>query len=420
MVLDARRVVLILAVAGLLLSGAAAWVHYQLIVTPSYTTACDINATFSCTQVYLSPYGSIGGVPVALGGIFWAGLVWILAAGIEGRSAETRQVLGAYLFALGVIGLAVSAYFAYISFVVLGVKCIFCLGTYACVIGIAGAASRLPRVPLSALPGRLFADVATVVRTGTTTRSAGVLIAATLGLVVLFARLPEVTAAEALAAAAPVQSIAPSASAGGAVDQFVEYWNSLERVDVGVPADGARIVIVKFQDFMCPTCKITYEGYKPVLEKFAREMPGAIKYVEKDFPLESECNPNLNGSHVYSCEAAGAVRLAQKAGKGPEFEEWIWTNQASLTTLFIKDGLARIAGVIDFDRQYPALIPEIQRDALEGQALQVSGTPTFFIAGRAVRHFDAEQQRLRADILSAFYFERAIQLALQEAGGLNR
>jgi hypothetical protein len=91
-----------------------------------------------------------------------------------------------------------------------------------------------------------------------------------------------------------------------------------------------------------------------------------------------------------------------------------------LTTTFIKDGLARIASVTDFDRQYPALIPEIQRDALEGQALQVSGTPTFFIAGRAVRHYDAEQQRLRADILSAFYFERAIQLALQDAGGLNR
>src|SRR5207247_1147536 len=58
------------ALIGLVASAAAAWVHYQLLRNPDYSAFCDINATVSCRDAYLSQYGSIGGVPVAVAGLF--------------------------------------------------------------------------------------------------------------------------------------------------------------------------------------------------------------------------------------------------------------------------------------------------------------------------------------------------------------
>jgi hypothetical protein len=72
--------ILALALLGLAFASSSAWVHYRLLTDASYISPCDLNSTFNCSQVYLSPYGSIGGVPVAIGGMFWFGLVAIVAA----------------------------------------------------------------------------------------------------------------------------------------------------------------------------------------------------------------------------------------------------------------------------------------------------------------------------------------------------
>ena len=73
-----RRLLIAFAVLGLAASSAASWVHYRLIKNPDYTSFCDVNATVSCKEAYLSPYGSIGGVPVAVLGLLFFGLVLIL------------------------------------------------------------------------------------------------------------------------------------------------------------------------------------------------------------------------------------------------------------------------------------------------------------------------------------------------------
>src|SRR5918996_923849 len=65
----ARKLLILFAVLGLGASSAATYVHYNLIRNPDYSSFCDINATVSCRAAYLSRYGSIGGVPVALLGL---------------------------------------------------------------------------------------------------------------------------------------------------------------------------------------------------------------------------------------------------------------------------------------------------------------------------------------------------------------
>src|SRR3954466_804706 len=111
----ARKLLVAFSLLGLAASCAATYVHYNLIENPDYSSFCDINATVSCKQAYLSRYGSVGGVPVAVGGIVFFTLVLLLAwAGRKG--SRTADSAPAYIFALSTIGLAVVLYLGYASF----------------------------------------------------------------------------------------------------------------------------------------------------------------------------------------------------------------------------------------------------------------------------------------------------------------
>jgi hypothetical protein len=78
--------------------------------------------------------------------------------------------------------------------------------------------------------------------------------------------------------------------------------------------------------------------------------------VLKDYPLDSECNVNVTGGgpHPSACEAAVAVRLAQSHNRVEAMEEWLFTNQPSLTPPVVRQA-ARDVGQIDFEAKYRSL-----------------------------------------------------------------
>ncbi len=131
-----RWLILGFALLGLVFAGAAAYVHYRLLTEPNYVSPCDINARFNCSEVYLSSYGSVRGISVALTGVFFFGMVALIGALSETRAKPSPVVAPAYLFALATIGLAVVLYLGWASVVVLKTYCILCLGTYVAVIGL--------------------------------------------------------------------------------------------------------------------------------------------------------------------------------------------------------------------------------------------------------------------------------------------
>src|SRR4051812_11699466 len=143
----ARTFALVLALAGLAAMLWAAFVHHRLLFDPRYSSACDISATVSCSEVLLSRYSSAYGVPVAvLGAIWFAGAFVLIGAGTFGRQSLRENIPG-YLFALSPAGLAVVLYLAYISSAVLKVSCPLGLTADAAVIGlfiVSGAATTFP------------------------------------------------------------------------------------------------------------------------------------------------------------------------------------------------------------------------------------------------------------------------------------
>jgi uncharacterized membrane protein/protein-disulfide isomerase len=371
----ARRLIAAFAVLGL---GASAWssyVHYALLTRPGYTSFCDINGTVSCTQAYLSPYGSLWGVPVALGGLLFFTIVLLLAGFGGRRPAKNQDATAGYIFAASTVALAVVFYLAWASFFKLHAVCLLCAATYVAVIGIfivSGAASSLP---MTALSRRVPKDAMQLLRNPV---PLGLALVAAVGFISLVSAFPR---EEAASPAAAQEAFIPLTDQQRA--EFIKWYEMQPRVDVPLDAGGAKVLVVKFNDYQCPPCRNTYYAYKPILEKYAAT--GQVKYVLKHFPLEPECNTAITSPmHVAACEAASAVVMARRKGTAEKLEAWLFANQESLTRDVVRQAAADVGGVPDFDAQYERAMSEVKTDAGLGALLGFRSTPTFVINGHVI------------------------------------
>lgn len=371
----ARRVVLVLALIGLAASLTSLYVHYQMLVQPGYISFCDINQTFSCQQAYLSRYGSVRGVPVALFGVIWFGFVLMLAFLGAAGPAPVRESVPAYLFATATIGLAVVLYMAYAAFFVLKAVCVLCLTTYAAVIGlfiVSGLSSSMP--PMTTLPRRLFSDLRAIVARPALLSVVIVFLAGAVSAVAFFPSEASLRAKAAQQAAQPATADQRS--------EFERFWEAQPRITVPVPSDGAAVVIVKFTDLQCPACGQSFFDARPILSKYQAQYPGAVKFIAKDYPLQPDCNSNvLRPMHTAACDAAVAVRLARQRNKGEALEEYFYSHQPTMSPTTVREAAQTIAGVQDLDLQYPRVIESVKADVGLGRLLNVRQTPTFFING---------------------------------------
>ena len=371
----AARLAIGCALAGLAASVAAAYVHYRLLSDPSYLSFCDVSVVVSCTQVYSSRFGSVGGISVAVFGTIWFGFATLLAiAGIVAPPAA-RQNVPSYLFPWATLALAAVLYLGYASFVVLKLVCVLCLVTYAAVLGlflVTGAASPMS---LSTLPRRAVADLKLV---------------ASSPVAIALAMLFLVSAASTLAFfprdTGPRVVEAPAVPAQDERAQFEQWYTAQPRRTLDIPAEGADVLVVKFNDYQCPPCRQTYMDYKGVFAKYDAERPGAVRLVLRDFPLETECNAGVTGDlHASGCEAAVAVRLAREHRRAEALEEWLFANQPSLTPQLVELGARQVGQVTDFQARYQATLEAVKADIAFGLRLGVGATPTFFINGIMVR-----------------------------------
>jgi uncharacterized membrane protein/protein-disulfide isomerase len=398
-----RRTGLVLFLLALLALGAsisASVVHYKLLMDRTYHSVCDINQTWNCSDLYESRYGAFYGVPVAVGGVIWSAAVTLLAA--AGLRAAARPAGGergsvaGYIFILAIVGLSSVLYLGYASFFVIKTYCVFCLLTYIAVVGIFLVSGTAADGSMTDLPRRAVRDLKALVTSPVGLLASGLFVAGAIALVMFFPRQVDATTAAPAAAAAPAATLDAAQES-----EFEKWYTTLPRVPLAVPTDGAKVLIVKFNDYQCPPCRMTYEQYKPIIAKYEGLYPGKVKFVTKDYPLDPKCNANVpNGMHPSSCEAAVAVRLAKAKGRGEAMEEWLFSNQPQMTPDLVKMGVRSVAGVEDFDAKYPSTVELVKSDIAMGAALQVHATPTFFING------------VRIPVVKPEYFDKAIQYEL--------
>jgi uncharacterized membrane protein/protein-disulfide isomerase len=391
-----RLWLLVFAALGLSAALVSSYVHYQLLLDTSYASFCDVGSTMNCTQAYLSRYGSLWGVPVAVGGVLFFAMV-LAIAGLAGPvGSKARESAPGYIFAFSTLGLAFILYLAWASYFVLGNFCILCTITYVSVIAIFLISGGATTFPMKTLPARARNDMRTLASSPLGLVVALIFVAGAVAAVTVFP--DEVAASGQTAAAAPLPPVTDDERA-----RIAQWWEVQPKVEVPVPSDGAKVLIVKFNDYQCPACRITFDDYKRILPKYIAS--GQVKYVTKHYPLEPECNPHVpGGNHYASCEAAASVIMARTKGTSDKLEDWIFSHIGPpvLTPDQVKDAARTVGGITDFDAQYARAKEEIKTDAGLGQLLGVKSTPTFYINGRTP-----------TQILPAQYFEVLIQLELQ-------
>jgi len=137
------------------------------------------------------------------------------------------------------------------------------------------------------------------------------------------------------------------------------------------PAD-AVVTIVEFSDYECGYCKRAH----PVIEKIMAEFGDQVRLVYRDYPLDS---------HPKARPAAVAARCAGDQDKYWEYNKHIMENAGSLD----RTNLVTRAETVGLDmNQFNTCLdsgkydPVVETSFVEGAALGVTGTPTFFINGR--------------------------------------
>ena len=389
------------ALVGLGASGTAAYVHYQHIADPGYISFCDVNASVSCTQVYASRYGTFAGVSVAVFGVIWFAFATLLTLAVLLGSPTVQESAPAYLFAASTIGLAVVLYLGYASLVILGLVCILCVVTYAAVIALFLISGAATSIPMTTVPRRAVGDLKGLRHSPLAMALAALFLVGTASALAFFPR----------EASSIVAAGAPSSEPGDprrrrpirrALPSSCASTRRQPRMTLNVPAEGAKVLVVKFNDYLCPACGESFRAYKSVLAKYEASNPGAVRLVTRDFPLETECNTGAAApGRVRGC-GGGPAGTAQ--GRAEALEEYLFANQQGMTADKVKQAARDVGQVTDFDARYQATLEQVKADSAYGRQLGVGSTPTFFING------------VKLDgMLPAVYFDQAIAYELGRA-----
>lgn len=121
-----RGLLIVLILALSFLGIADSWYLYQSAVTDT-ALSCDIGGGLDgCNIVAQSEYSHIFGIPLALYGVGFFALIFVLAALL--LVIDTRRIYQA-LLALSVAGVAASVVFILIQFFLIKAICIYCIAS---------------------------------------------------------------------------------------------------------------------------------------------------------------------------------------------------------------------------------------------------------------------------------------------------
>ena len=135
-------------------------------------------------------------------------------------------------------------------------------------------------------------------------------------------------------------------------------------------ASKPTITIVEFGDFACSLCKSSFSTIRSI----GLEYPRDVKIIFRDYP-------QFEGS----VELALAARCAGAQGLFWPMHDKLFQNQGEI------ENLVSLAAQIGADTdefsscmENETYLPQISEDYVDGQSLEISGTPTFFVNGYKV------------------------------------
>jgi protein-disulfide isomerase len=163
------------------------------------------------------------------------------------------------------------------------------------------------------------------------------------------------------------------------------------RVFLGVDDDpmlgsaDAKVLIIEFGDYQCPSCRVFWKDVEPRLKKEYIDT-GKVKLVFRDYPIVQ--------IHPEALLASMAVDCAGEQNKYWEYHDKVFReqyNKGDDLVRFKADDLKKWAKETKVDQaKFDQCLDsekyknEVLKDKADGDAVSVQGTPTFFINGRVI------------------------------------
>ncbi len=354
--------VLILSLAGLLISMVLARIHFRANTQAGFHSFCGQGSVFNCDDVARSRYSILLGVPTALWGVLGYLLATALAhAGLRARRAALTAACGLLLFT----GFAaLSASLGAVSVFRLHALCILCVATYAINLLLFALALAQARAvgfhEVAAAPWHFVRE----------TPGKATVLLVLLGIMAggLVAWVPPYWRHDARPRASrlALQGLARGEEPGGG------HW---------IGAQNPVLTITEFSDYECPHCRQAHTQLRNIVARF----PDRVRLVHRHFPLDQECNRSVERPlHQTACRAAVIAECAGRAGHFWEANDSLFDPSISLDTLSEK----KIAADLKLDPVALARcmsnegLATVKDDVEVGIALKLGATPAFLVDGQ--------------------------------------
>jgi protein-disulfide isomerase len=143
-------------------------------------------------------------------------------------------------------------------------------------------------------------------------------------------------------------------------------------VDHAQGPDHARVTVIEYGDFECPSCKVAATTPTLLMERF----PNTLRFIFRHFPVVE--------AHPHAMLAAEAAEAAGSQGKFWEMYHRLFDNQAHLK----ESDLKRYAEALGLDMaRYQndmgdhIYLQRVREQFDGGRLSHIRATPTFFING---------------------------------------
>lgn len=343
-------VIIVLTTIGFSVSAYLTYVHFHLHADPGWRSACDISTRLSCDAVVLSPFGSVLGKPLSLfAAWFYVVIAVVSVSALRRPRWSFPRSPPVVLFIGGAIAAALSVILAIVSIVFIGSLCPFCAALYAINIGLLAAAWHALRRTGEGVAQAMRLEGAYWSRKRGTAVGASVVALCALGL--------GMTAYSGSAGASRICDVVAKAA-----------------------ASGRALELVVYSDFQCPHCRALDRSLRSIV----RDAGGALRSVAGHYPLDSECNPNVEHSrHPGACRQALAAICAGAQDRYADYSERLFEGAESGP-----DALRALAASLGLDRSRfdACLVSEkaarsLRESIAEAAARGVRATPTMFLNG---------------------------------------
>jgi protein-disulfide isomerase len=342
------------ALLGIVVAGYLTLQHDQA----AGASICNVSGTWNCDVVNRSAYSEIGGIPIALFGLaFYGVMAWL---GLRHAANNAPNAPGV-MTVLAATAVSVDLYLAWASSQ-LGAWCPLCVASWSLNLLLLLGSGLLWRAQGTSIADGFKAEAGSVAVVGLLTLIVGGM----------------ATRHDAAAAAAD-----PAHASVADLAQYYEQVKGRIEIDGTEPVLGnpdAKFTLVEWADFECPHCALMAEELHKLLDENKD-----VKLLFKNYPISGTCNSFVEGErHVNACSAAAAGECARLQGKFWDLNRQMFKNQEFLgkeDIRFMINKLGIDGPAFETCMADPSTAEAVKQDVAAGGLAGVNGTPSIYLKG---------------------------------------